>query len=163
MTTPTSLLLGMTLLSGAVAPRQPAPVEKPPTTVVPGFRVQIIYSDKARAELKRRQETVVILGYPFGFPAKSAPRNIVSKQGEIGIADDLRAEIQPGQVANIPTLTLDGSNFKYLTAAGIQILINVVSGRKSSPDNLLNCDIYEGPLKKVQGQAIPIHCKLIGE
>jgi hypothetical protein len=42
-------------------------------------------------------------------------------------------------------------------------LINVYSGRKSSPDNLLDCGIYEGPLKAVQSQSIPISCKIIGE
>ncbi len=46
---------------------------------------------------------------------------------------------------------------------GPQLLINVYSGRKSSPNNLLDCGIYEGSFQAIQGQSIPIACKLIGE
>jgi hypothetical protein len=52
---------------------------------------------------------------------------------------------------------------KWVDNQGPQLLINVYSGRKSSPNNLLDCGIYEGALKAVQGQSIPISCKLIGE
>jgi hypothetical protein len=52
---------------------------------------------------------------------------------------------------------------KWVDSNGPQLLINVYSGRKSSPNNLLDCGIYEGSLQAVQGQSIPIPCKLIGE
>jgi hypothetical protein len=52
---------------------------------------------------------------------------------------------------------------KWFDSQGLQLLINVYSGRKSSPNNLLDCGIYEGALKAIQGQSIPISCKLIGE
>jgi len=52
---------------------------------------------------------------------------------------------------------------KWVGNQGPQLLINLYSGRKSSPDNLLDCGIYEGPLKAVEGKNIPIACKLIGE
>jgi hypothetical protein len=52
---------------------------------------------------------------------------------------------------------------KWFDTQGVQLLINVYSGRKSSPNNLLDCGIYEGPMQAVQGKSIPISCKLIGE
>ncbi|WP_429121500.1 hypothetical protein [Ensifer sp. 4252] len=35
--------------------------------------------------------------------------------------------------------------------------------RRSGPDNLLDCDVYDGPLKAIAGSATKIGCKLIGE
>jgi hypothetical protein len=52
---------------------------------------------------------------------------------------------------------------KWVDSNGPQLLINVYSGRKSSPNNLLDCGIYEGPLAAIQGTSVPISCKLIGE
>jgi hypothetical protein len=52
---------------------------------------------------------------------------------------------------------------KWVDSSRPQLLINVYSGRKSSPNNLLDCGIYEGSLAAIQGQSIPISCKLIGE
>jgi hypothetical protein len=128
--------------------------------VVPGFRVEISYSEQAINELKRRAETVVVFGYPFGFPRPTAPKSLVSDMGEIGLGE-FRTEVSPGDVANIPTLALNRNNLRYVEE--VKLLVNVVSGRRSSRDNLLSCDIYEGDLAPVASKAIPIKCRLIGE
>ncbi len=138
------------------------PPTRLPESVVPDLRVDISYSAQAMRELKRRGETVVVFGDTYGFPKKGAPSSLVDKMGEIGLGD-LHAETLPGQVATIPSLTIDQNDLNFLTPAGVQVLINVVSGRKSSPDNLLACDIYDGPLQAVRFKTVPIHCKLIGE
>ena len=162
MNTVCSSLVGLTLFCCAAGCAYPAPTQKGSTVVVPGFRVKVSYSDKASLELKRRGETIVIFGYLFASPTKVTPRNIVSDMGEIGLGD-LHAEVQPKQMADLPTLRVDQQNRRYMKPEDVRVLINVASGRKSSPDNLLACDIYEGRLQKVQSRTVPIHCKLIGE
>jgi len=82
--------------------------------------------------------------------------------GEVGLGN-AETEIKPGAIANFSSVSLDSDALGYISEAGPQLLINVVSGRKSSSNNLLDCGIYEGPLKQVQGRAIPISCKLIGQ
>jgi hypothetical protein len=52
---------------------------------------------------------------------------------------------------------------QWVNDQGPQLLINAYSGRKSSENNLLDCGIYEGPLRPMLGQNIGISCKLIGE
>ena len=151
-----SVVVASYLICNAVLAAQPSADTK---EVVPGFRVEISYSAKAITELKNRAETVVIFGYPFGFPKPSAPKGLVSDMGEIGLGDFL-TEIRPGDLANIPTLALNRNNLQYV-AGETKLLVNVVSGRRSSRDNLLDCDFYEGSLAR--SHAIPIKCKLIGE
>lgn len=82
--------------------------------------------------------------------------------GEVGLGNT-QIEIKPGATANFPSVSLDTNALGYISEAGPQLLINVFSGRKSSPNNLLDCQIYEGSLKQIQGRTIPISCKLIGE
>ncbi len=44
-----------------------------------------------------------------------------------------------------------------------QVNINVYSGRKSSPDNLLDCDTFQDTLSVAAEVPIALHCKLITE
>jgi hypothetical protein len=76
---------------------------------------------------------------------------------------EVKKEIAPGATAIFDSVKLNQPMMKWMDNQGPQMLINVYSGRKSSPDNLLDCGIYEGALSAVQGQSIPISCKLIGE
>ncbi len=58
-------------------------------------------------------------------------------------------EISPGADAKFGKIALESAAVTYLDNQGPQLLINVYSGRKSSPDNLLDCGIYQGPLQAV--------------
>jgi hypothetical protein len=49
-----------------------------------------------------------------------------------------------------------------LIATVPQLHISVYSGRRSSEDNLLDCDLYQDDLAKAAA-GIPILCGLIGE
>ena len=43
------------------------------------------------------------------------------------------------------------------------MLINVFSGRHSSPDNLLDCGLFQDKIAVAARGPIQIRCKLIGE
>jgi len=129
---------------------------------VQGFEVRVSYSPEAIRELARRQETTIVSAGFYGGPKAGTPANLVSDMGEVGLGN-AETEIKPGAIANFSSVSLDSDALGYISEAGPQLLINVVSGRKSSSNNLLDCGIYEGPLKQVQGRAIPISCKLIGQ
>ncbi|HEY1803046.1 MAG TPA: hypothetical protein VGG45_01070 [Terracidiphilus sp.] len=128
-----------------------------------GFSVKVTYSQKATDTLAAKKETVVVAGYLYGFPKPGTPRQYIDKMGQVGIGDDIHHEIAPDAIATFGAVKLDQAMLKWLDARGPQILINVYSGRKSSPNNLLDCGIYEGSLAAIQGTTIPIACKLIGE
>jgi len=99
----------------------------------------------------------------YGFPKPGTPRRLIAETGEVALGGNTTQEIQPGTVAVFNSLSVDSSALQYLNDGGPQLLINVFSGRKSSRDNLLDCSIYEGPLKQVQQETISIKCKLIAE
>jgi hypothetical protein len=127
----------------------------------PGFVVAVTYSQKAKDTLTTSKETVIVAGYLTCFPKPGTPKKLIA-QGEVGLGQ-VQKEVAPGQDATFGPVKLDPTGLKWADAQGPQLLINVYSGRKSSPNNLLDCGIYDGPLKDVQGKSIPISCKLIGE
>jgi hypothetical protein len=157
----------MLLLVGIGAhPQQAAPrVEQQPaikSSEGPAFTVKMSFSDKARTKLTEKSETVIVAAYFTGSPRKGAPKRFVDKMGEVGLGQAKR-EVAPGEDATFAEVKLQQDALKQIDEQGPSLLINVYSGRKSSIDNLLDCGIYEGALKAVQGKSIPIACKLIGE
>jgi hypothetical protein len=133
-----------------------------PVTAVFNFTVKITYSDKAMATLVAGKETVIVAGYLTASPIAGTPKQYVDRMGEIGLGEVDR-EIAPGAIATFSNVKPTVAMMKWVDSQGPQLLINVYSGRKSSPNNLLDCGIYEGSLSAIQGQSIPISCKLIGE
>jgi hypothetical protein len=158
-------VLPLLLVAAAFSPafaQQPSPKPAAPASTVPGFTVTVTYSQKAMATLAAGKETVIVVGYLYGFPIQGTPKQDVDHIGQIDMGE-VKKEIAPGAVAKFDSVKLIQPMIKWMDAQGPQLLINVYSGRKSSPNNLLDCGIYEGPLKAVQGQSTPISCKLIGE
>jgi hypothetical protein len=156
-----SLLLVAAALSPAFAQQQNAK-PAPPASIVPGFTVTVTYSQKAMATLVAGKETVIVVGYLYGFPIKGTPKQDVDHIGQIDMGQ-VKKEIALGATATFDHVKLNKPMMKWMDSQGPQVLINVYSGRKSSPNNLLDCGIYEGPLQAIQGQSTPISCKLIGE
>jgi hypothetical protein len=154
-------LLVAAALSPALA-QQPNAKPAPPSATVPGFSVTLTYSQKAMDTLVGRKETVIVAGYLYGFPQKDTPKKYVDEIGQVDLGE-IHDEVAPGAAATFASIKLDPSLLKWIDTQGPQLLINVYSGRKSSENNLLDCGLFEGPLKDAQGKSLPISCKLIGE
>jgi len=133
-----------------------------PAAALTGFTVKVTYSQKAMDKLVAGKETVIVVGYLYGFPKQGTPKRDVDHVGQVDLGE-AKQEIAPAATATFDRVKPDQALVKWVNDQGLQILINVYSGRKSSPNNLLDCGIYEGSLAAVQGQSIPIACKLIGE
>jgi hypothetical protein len=145
-----------------VLAQQQNPKPAPPAAALTGFTVKVSYSQKAMEKLIASKETVIVVGYLYGFPKAGTPKQDVDHVGQVDLGE-VKQEIAPAATATFDRVKPDQALVKWINDQGLQILINVYSGRKSSPDNLLDCGIYEGSLAAVQGQSIPISCKLIGE
>jgi hypothetical protein len=156
------LLLAAGATLGPAAAQQPKASPPAPVATVPGFTVAITYSQKAMATLTSSKETVIVDGDLYGFAKPGTPKQDADHMGEVYMGE-VKDEIAPGATATFKNVQTKQANAKWIDSRGVQLLINVYSGRKSSPNNLLDCGIYEGPLKDVQGTTIPIACKLIGE
>ena len=144
----------------ATRAQKPTTVQGTPAQT--GFKVTVTYSQKAMETLVARKETVIVAGYLYGFPKQGTPKRLVDEIGQVDLGE-VKQEVVPGATAVFGTIKPDSALVKWLDNQGLQLLINVYSGRKSSQNNLIDCGLYEGSLKDVQGQSIPISCKLIGE
>jgi hypothetical protein len=84
---------------------------------------------------------------------------------DIGQVDlgEVKSEVAPDKDAAFGDFQLKKDALQQVDSRGPQLLINVFSGRKSSPNNLLDCGIYEGLLKSAREANIKVACKLIGE
>jgi hypothetical protein len=133
--------------SQRLAPRQ---TTQPTFAVEPyGFKVNVMLSAKAKRRLIQGKETIIILAqYLTGNPKTDAP---------------VEVEIAAGEDVNLAEVKLPQDRLAQTDGQDPEILVNVFSGRKSSENNLLDCEIYQGGLKAVEGRSIDISCKLIGE
>lgn len=160
-------ILVLLISIAGLADLSPVCAQQPPAKpVIPAasysFTVTISYSQKAMDTLVAGKETVIVAGYLTASPIPGTPKQYVDRMGELGLGEVDR-EIAPGAVAAFDGVKPTPAMIKWVDSSGPQLLINVYSGRKSSPNNLLDCGIYQGSLAAVQGQSIPISCKLIGE
>lgn len=126
------------------------------------FTVAVTLSDAARKQFDKSGESLVIGAAYFATPAANAPKGVVN---EIGTIDLGRKE---KELASSGEVTFDGSALKRdrLTyVKGLpQVNINVWSGRKSSPDNLLDCDMFQDAITvAARKNPITLHCRLIDE
>jgi hypothetical protein len=156
-----SLIFGSDLV-GPVFAQQQATKPATPAAAVFNFTVKITYSQKAMDALVAGKETVIVAGYLTASPIAGTPKQYVDRMGEIGLGE-VNQEITPGAISTFSNVKPTPAMMKWVDGSGPQLLINVYSGRKSSPNNLLDCGFYEGSLAAVEGQSIPISCKLIGE
>jgi len=127
-----------------------------------GFNVHILLSPKAKARLNESQELIVVRGYLTGTPKAHAPERFINEMGEIDLGE-VGAEIKPDKDASFKKLKVERQALAQTDMKDPKLLINVFSARRSVKDNLLDCGIYQGSLKPVQGTTVQITCQLIGE
>lgn len=147
----------------AVAPESAA-VVPPAGDVDPyAFTVDIDLSDAAAKLLSRNKETIKIAVYYYGMPKPGAPEGLVDDEmGQI-FAGEAEAEIPgaPGSV-RIDGKGVERDKLAYLEGE-LQANVNVFSGRRSSPDNLLTCGLFDDAIRLAHARPIKIHCALIPE
>ena len=125
------------------------------------FTIDITLSDRAKKKLTESKETVIVAAYLSGTAKKGALKRY-AHDGEVGLGD-IDIETAPGESAKFKDVKPKEDAFRQTDKQSPQILINVFSGRKSSKDNLIICDIYEGTLESIRQRILPISCALIEE
>ena len=157
-------LFVLSSLANGTSPAGSSPTQQQPD--FPGFTVEVSLSEKAIQKLLEAKETIVAVSYFTASPRKGiSPKSykkLLSRPGPLGLGT-VEVEAKPGESLKFGAIKLDQSAIGVIDEQGPQLLLNVVSGRRSSENNLLLCDIFEGSLKSVQRTVISITCKLIDE
>lgn len=126
-----------------------------------GFDLQIQLSKQAAYELRRRKEGVTISATYFGDPTPAAKRHA----NEVGLIDlgretfTLRGIDGPARVTGA---TVDRTKMGWI-AGPPMVNVNVFTARRSSRNNLITCDIVDGPVARVAAARITLFCGLINE
>lgn len=127
------------------------------------FDISISLSDKAREALHSRREPLVALVSYYGDPTKQAERH-ADEVGHIQLSPSASTvELPLGQTqVQISGRQVRRERLEWIKGP-VMVNVNIVSGRRSSPDNLLSCDIIDAPLKVVQKAPVKLNCGLIIE
>ncbi len=122
------------------------------------FSVRVILSPEAAREMARRHETLIVSASYYGWPADGRELP-VDDVGQVPLG---RAQ---HELSKPSTTRFIGTAFKSADAGGLKGLprvnINVYSGRHSSSDNLLDCDIFEDDIAIAARAVVPLHCTLL--
>jgi hypothetical protein len=133
-----------------------------PVARSPQFSVDVQLSDAAKKKLVDDKETIIVLGVFTGHPKEGAEARFLDKVGQV-LLGEVRREIRPGEIATFEQINLNPNALAQIDSQGPWVFIEVFSGRRSSKDNLLYSEDYEGGFESVLGRTMVLHCQLIAE
>jgi len=127
----------------------------------PSFSVVVTLSPKAAARLANPKETILVTADFYGIPKSEKQR--MALQGRLELAPEQNVEIPGAGVARFVGPKYDRRKLAQVEAGAPDVAIEVVSGRRSSPDNLLSCEPFEGSLALAASKPLAVLCKMISE
>lgn len=126
------------------------------------FSVDITLSPPAAQQLSRHRETIKLAAFYYGLPKPGLPEGIDNEMGQVFLGEtELEIPGADGR-AHFDGKGVQTSRLRYIEGEP-QINLNVYSGRRSSEDNLLDCDFFEDAVRVAHAAPLKIHCKLIRE
>ena len=129
--------------------------------LIPSFKIEISLSRQANEKLARSKETIIVAAWFSGVPKDTTSKEY-AESGEMFLAS-ANAELSNSRVASFEGIKFSKAAYDSLADKNISVLINVVSGRRTTQDNLLDCNILSKKMSEVKGQKFVLTGKLIGE
>lgn len=145
------IFVGVAALSTTVTAQQPAAA---------GMTLEISYSPRAAAEMRRLGEGLMVAAYYHG-EARPAYRRRAADDGEILLGDEQIAVPNGARRVVITGRNFLAARLSWVTEPTVDV--NLFSARRRSRDNLLNCTVVSGTLAEVAGRTHAVRCALIGE
>ena len=134
------------------------------TKISSPFVVNLTLDDVAAAELRASGERVKLIADYYWTPNSGGPSHDENEFGYVlggyPIGEEVHEVLGAGRVA------FRGSTRRSTRVRSgdgeTNVLINVVSARRTDPLNILECGVYEGSLTVASTQGIDIHCSMPG-
>ena len=126
-----------------------------------GFAFDITLSPDAAAKLKAAQEGITVWASFYGEPSGEGEKHV----DEMGLIDlGVETLYLPGEAATVQITAreVDPAKLKWIKGPA-NVNVNVYTSRKSSEYNLIDCDLIDGDVKKLQAMKVTVRCWLIGE
>jgi hypothetical protein len=125
------------------------------------FTVEITLSPKASAKLAALHENIIVSASYSGDPAPDAEKH-TDEIGSIPLGiENIEVPGKAGTV-RVPGTKIRRNRFAWIKGP-VLLNVNVYSARHSGPDNILNCDFFDGRLENAIRKPVPLHCSLIEE
>ncbi|BDU18366.1 hypothetical protein [Lysobacter auxotrophicus] len=134
------------------------------------FAVEVSLSPAARERLGAQHESLIVSADYFGEPsAEAIAQRVPGSENPWLTLHRAQVELEGATldgnvVARFPAVSLDAKQLAWTDAPDApQVNVNVYSGRRSSPDNLLDCGMFQDTLAVAAQSPVRISCGLIGE
>jgi hypothetical protein len=129
------------------------------SVVIPSFEIEVELSPKAEAKIEKDKESIIVSASFSGIPIDPNSPNM-QEWAEGGIAGK-EIELMGQRVARFENIKVKKSTLDSVTGKDLELLINVYTGRRTNPDNLLDCGILSEKMAKVQNKKFALKAKLI--
>jgi len=131
------------------------------TIEVPEFSIAVKLSKTAQQRLQAIHESVLVVAYFDGDPLSGKGKdNSPMRSVVLGTDEKL---VDTSNVATFFDTKISQRNWNNLSSKDYYVTINVVSARKSSKDNLLDCAVPEDRISTFTRKSTQVSCRLIGE
>ena len=132
--------------------------DKDSVTVLP-FEIEVSLNAKAKERIVNSKETIIINVTLTGTPKDTT---LYAEDGQFYVAS-AEKEISYGQIARFDKIKFSKKTFDQLVDKNVYLNAFVYSGRKSSPNNLLDCNIIADSISNIVNKKFTITGKLIGD
>ena len=131
---------------------------------VPNFEIQLNLSEKAERTLKEKNESIIIYVDFIGEPEKRIVQTkeyeFYDENGDLTIGTK-KVEFESESIIKFENCKVSKKSLNLLKNKTYKVRVNVVSGRKSSKDNLITCDYLQENINKIKNKRITLNGKLI--
>jgi hypothetical protein len=128
---------------------------------VPEFSIAVKLSEIAQKKLQGIHESVLVIAYFDGDPLPGKGKDNSPMRGVVLGSD--KKLVDPNSIAAFADTKISQSHWNDLADKDYYVTINVVSARKTSTDNLLDCDVPIARISTFVGKSTQVLCRLIGE
>jgi len=133
-------------------------IDKDSIAILP-FEIEVTLSPKAEERITKGKETIIVDVFFTGIPKDNSIAEL-EEDGSFFVAS-AKKEILYGQVAKFDSIKFSKKIYNQLADKDVDLGVNVYSGRKSSPANLLNGDVLFDKISNVVNKRFTLKCKLI--
>ena len=131
------------------------------SVLIPYFILRLQLSKLAEDKLAKDKETVIVSALFSGDPKDTTTKEY-REAGEMFLASR-QLELDTARTARFEGIKFSKTQYEALAGKDIRLLVNVFSGRHSTPDNLLDCEILAGSMSGIKEKLKVLKGKLIAE
>ncbi|NUU66343.1 hypothetical protein HQN64_09495 [Enterobacteriaceae bacterium BIT-l23] len=131
------------------------------TRPLPDLQIQVVLSPSARQTLVQGKEGITVAADWYGEP-NARHQSDADESGQIDMG---RSELNlpsEGGTARFTPAAINSKRLGWLKE-GLRVNINVYSARRHWPDNILNCEMADGPVAGLARKPVTLRCSLISE